>query len=144
MGGLIGNASDKKSGLMSPWEVYRIISINNEITDYCIKIITIPIYQRIALFLAWGNETNQYYNSAILVLNNRSTNLLHVGKIRLSGQDKLFYKYNTGSREVSIYAKIKANTYSSVEGRIFASTYAKPLLLEKESLNEEELTEINI
>lgn len=118
---------------MRSWESFASTYIELQPETY-IKIITIPIYIRVLLILSWGNATNDNYNSAILSFNNRNINLLHVSKIRLSGKENLFYKYEESSKSVSIYAKIAANSYSSVEGRILSSSsYNVSLLMEREN-----------
>lgn len=125
--------------------VYVETTYNNELKDYdvYIHILSIPVYDRVFVFLSWGKNVGADINNAFIHFNNRGKNILVISRIRLSGKSEIYYKYNE-DKSVDIYVKLTKNEWTSVEQKVIVSTgNAKPIFSVAE-VTEQELTAVSI
>lgn len=137
---LIGTATIVKDGLMPYLNSFVLREYNLLDSDVFLKIMSINNFQRVVALLSRGVNLNKGYNTAILIINNRHPTLIS-NSFRLNGTDILYYKFN--GTNIDIYAKIKKNTYYSVELNILQHGNIT-IELQKESLSDEDLTQLTI
>lgn len=111
--GLIGIATISKNGLLNRLESYVIKDLGDVESNFLFKVLEVPIYNRSLFFIRYGNNVNINYNTDLICINNRGTDVPNIYGIKIGGEDKLYYKYD-GNKTVCIYAKINSG-WSSVE-----------------------------